>query len=87
MSSIKALSKKCLLIIMDGFGINEYSKLNAIKDAKTPNLDGLMRDYPNTLIEPGGELGWSSKGYFRQQRGWAYESWSRKTCAPRPSKN
>ena len=62
MSSIKALSKKCLLIIMDGFGINESSKLNAIKDAKTPNLDSLMRDYPNTLIEPGGELVGLPKG-------------------------
>ena len=62
MSSIKALSKKCLLIIMDGFGINESSKLNAIKDAKTPNLDVLMDNYPNTLIEPGGELVGLPKG-------------------------
>ena len=62
MDSIVNISKKCLLIIMDGFGINETSKLNAIQDAKTPNLDQLMKDFPNTLIEPGGELVGLPKG-------------------------
>ena len=62
MKSIKGLSKKCLLIIMDGFGINSHSKLNAIKEAKTPNFDKLLDRFPNTLLEPGGELVGLPKG-------------------------
>ncbi len=62
MKSINGLSKKCLLIIMDGFGINSQSKLNAISAAKTPNLDHLFEHFPNTLIQPGGELVGLPKG-------------------------
>jgi len=62
MTSINRLSKKCLLVIMDGFGINKESKLNAIMDAQTPFLDDLFKNYPNTLLEPGGELVGLPKG-------------------------
>jgi 2,3-bisphosphoglycerate-independent phosphoglycerate mutase len=52
--SIKAISKKVLLVILDGYGINSNSEKNAIKDAKTPELDDLFQNYPFTTIEAGG---------------------------------
>ncbi len=54
MSSIQALSKRTLLVILDGFGISENHQKNAIKDATTPHLDHLFSHYPYTLIEAGG---------------------------------
>jgi len=38
--------KPLVLIIMDGFGLRFWRKGNAIKLAKTPNLDKLFRKYP-----------------------------------------
>ena len=35
---IKGLATQAMLIILDGFGINEDNNKNAIKDAKTPHL-------------------------------------------------
>ena len=52
---ISNLSKKCLLIILDGHGENPTSKKNAILSAKTPTLDNLRSNYPLTFIQPGGE--------------------------------
>ena len=37
-----------MLMILDGFGINEKTDGNAVKLAKTPNIDKLMKKYPNT---------------------------------------
>ena len=37
-------------MILDGFGINENEKGNAVKLANTPNLDKLMKNYPTTKI-------------------------------------
>ncbi|MEX1099668.1 MAG: 2,3-bisphosphoglycerate-independent phosphoglycerate mutase [Bacteriovoracaceae bacterium] len=62
MSQIKGLSKRVLLLIVDGLGVNETSKKNAVKSANTPNLDRILKDYPNTLIEPGGEAVGLPKG-------------------------
>ena len=38
--------KRQVLMILDGFGLNEKQEANAIYEAKTPNLDQLMKDYP-----------------------------------------
>ena len=54
MSTIQGISKKALLIVLDGFGINDNDVKNAIKDAKTPHIDELFAHYPFTLIEAGG---------------------------------
>ena len=43
-----------MLMILDGFGINEKEEGNAVKLANTPNIDSLMRRYPNTKIKPSG---------------------------------
>ena len=55
MTSVKNISKKALLIILDGYGVNPNSKLNAVKDAHTPNLDYYVDTFPFRTIEAGGE--------------------------------
>ena len=45
---------KLVLVIMDGIGISDESFGNAVKNARTPNLDKLMNNYPNTLINAHG---------------------------------
>ena len=41
------MSKKpTVLMILDGFGLNEKTEGNAVAQAKTPVIDGLMKDYP-----------------------------------------
>jgi 2,3-bisphosphoglycerate-independent phosphoglycerate mutase len=62
MKSIQGLNKRVLLTILDGFGINPKDLKNAIKHAKKPFIDSLFKDYPNTLIEPGGVLVGLPKG-------------------------
>jgi len=52
---IHALSKKVLLVILDGFGLSPNRFKNAVFDAKKPNIDFLFSNFPTTTIEPGGE--------------------------------
>ena len=41
------MSKKpTVLMILDGFGLNEKHEANAVYEAKTPNIDSLMKEYP-----------------------------------------
>ena len=41
------MSKKpTVLMILDGFGLNETTEGNAVALADTPVLDKLMKDYP-----------------------------------------
>ena len=47
--------KHVLLCIMDGFGIRDEAYGNAIKNAKTPNIDYLLKQYPNILLDASGE--------------------------------
>lgn len=54
MNSISKLSKRALLVILDGFGINPDDYQNAIKHAHKPNIDQLFSHYPMTTIEAGG---------------------------------
>lgn len=50
--------KKVVLAILDGFGINKSKKGNAIKLAKTPNLDNLVKDsYCSSLAASGLAVG------------------------------
>ncbi len=59
------------LIILDGFGINESVEGNAIKAAKTPNIDRYFAEYPNTVLFasgmavglPDGQMGNSEVGH------------------------
>ena len=47
--------KPCILMILDGWGINPASKNNAVKTAKTPVLDRLTAEYPDSSLSCSGE--------------------------------
>ena len=61
-----------VLLILDGFGHSDDQEYNAIAKAKTPNLDSLFKEYPNTLINasesyvglPSGQMGNSEVGHL-----------------------
>ncbi len=55
--------KKVLLIIRDGWGIAKPDKFNAVYNAKKPNIDRYLKEYPNTVLEPAGESVGLPKGY------------------------
>ena len=65
------MKKPLLLCIMDGFGINPEKKGNAVDIAKTPNLDKLFKNFPNTTLQasgmavglPDGQMGNSEVGH------------------------
>lgn len=48
-------TKQVLLCICDGMGYSDNTNKNAIRDANTPTLDSLFKNYPFTTITPGGE--------------------------------
>ena len=48
------MKKPVALIIMDGFGESNNTIGNAVKEAKTPNLDRIEKTYPTTLIKASG---------------------------------
>lgn len=60
-----------MLTILDGLGINENEKANAVKLANTPNLDKLSKQNPTTIIKtsglavglPEGQMGNSEVGH------------------------
>ena len=66
------MKRPVVLCIMDGFGNNPSEYGNAIKAAKTPNLDKLMAEYPMTYIGasgmdvglPDGQMGNSEVGHM-----------------------
>lgn len=55
MSSIQSLSKRALLCIFDGFGLQSADLKNAILHAKKPTFDHVFATYPMTTIQAGGE--------------------------------
>lgn len=49
------MSKKVGLIILDGWGIGDKSNSDAIFNANTPFMDGLLNWYPNATLRTSGE--------------------------------
>ncbi len=49
------MKKPYVLVIMDGFGIDADSDVNAVYVADTPNIDKLFAEYPNTQLQASGE--------------------------------
>jgi len=43
-------NKKCMLMILDGWGINPSKEGNAIAIAETPFIDNLFEEYPNAKL-------------------------------------
>jgi len=48
------MENKALLIILDGYGEGKKYKWNAVTNAKTPNIDKLRKNYPQTLLNASG---------------------------------
>ena len=46
--------KVTMLMILDGYGINEKEEGNAVKLANTPIIDNLMKQNPTTVISASG---------------------------------
>ena len=46
---------RCMLIILDGWGINPQEKGNAVAQANTPVIHALLADYPTTRLSCSGE--------------------------------
>jgi len=65
------MTNKAVLIILDGYGIAEPTEGNAVAQAKTPNLDKLFAENPNTVLSasgldvglPEGQMGNSEVGH------------------------
>ena len=74
----KIMAKRpVVLLIMDGFGINEREDYNAIAQAKKPNLDMIMKTYPwkkgyasgLAVGLPDGQMGNSEVGHMNMGAG------------------
>lgn len=60
-----------VLAILDGFGETKKEEGNAVKAAKTPTLDAIVREYPTTMLQasgafvglPDGQIGNSEVGH------------------------
>jgi 2,3-bisphosphoglycerate-independent phosphoglycerate mutase len=72
------MSKKpTVLMILDGFGLNEKTEGNAIAEAKKPNIDRLMAEYPYVkgyasgmaVGLPDGQMGNSEVGHINMGAG------------------
>ena len=61
-----------ILVILDGFGINPRKEGNAVANAATPNLDALLKNYPELALSmsgfdvglPAGQMGNSEVGHM-----------------------
>ncbi|MDD3078601.1 MAG: 2,3-bisphosphoglycerate-independent phosphoglycerate mutase [Paludibacter sp.] len=49
------MSKKALLMILDGWGIGNHSKADIIYNTPTPNWDSLLSTYPHSQLQASGE--------------------------------
>ncbi|MBE6023561.1 MAG: 2,3-bisphosphoglycerate-independent phosphoglycerate mutase [Cellulosilyticum sp.] len=66
-----------LLLILDGFGINEKNEANAIVQADKPNIDAIMKKYPTVkgyasgmaVGLPDGQMGNSEVGHLNMGAG------------------
>ncbi|MGZ4078815.1 MAG: 2,3-bisphosphoglycerate-independent phosphoglycerate mutase, partial [Bacteroidia bacterium] len=47
--------KKVALIILDGWGLGDGSKADAIANSKTPFVDSLYKKYPHSKLQASGQ--------------------------------
>ena len=85
-----SVKKPMVLVILDGWGYRKDHQSNAIYHAKTPVIDGLMKNYPTMLIEtsgmavglPDGQMGNSEVGHVNLGAGRiVYQDFTRITKA------
>jgi 2,3-bisphosphoglycerate-independent phosphoglycerate mutase len=60
--------RPAMLMILDGFGIREETKGNAIAAAKKPVLDKIFAEYPFITIDASGEPVGLPEGQMATQR-------------------
>ncbi|SNS47707.1 phosphoglycerate mutase [Ekhidna lutea] len=66
------MNKKVILLILDGWGIAKDTSVSAIEKAKTPFMDRMFQEYPNSTLEasglsvglPEGQMGNSEVGHM-----------------------
>ncbi|MCD8330328.1 MAG: 2,3-bisphosphoglycerate-independent phosphoglycerate mutase [Lachnospiraceae bacterium] len=71
------MKKTTVLMILDGFGLNERTDGNAVYAARTPNIDRLMKEYPFVQGNasglavglPDGQMGNSEVGHMNMGAG------------------
>ena len=69
--------KPTVLMILDGYGLNENASGNAVAEAKTPVMDALMAQYPfvrgnasgMAVGLPDGQMGNSEVGHLNMGAG------------------
>ena len=52
---ITNMSKKALLMILDGWGIGNHTKSDVIYSTPTPYWDSLLAKYPHSQLQTSGE--------------------------------
>lgn len=50
------MNKKVALIILDGWGLGDLNRHNAIHAARTPFFDSIWETYPHTILQASGEF-------------------------------
>ena len=73
----KRMKKPVVLLILDGYGLNEKTEGNAVAQAKTPVMDRLMKEYPfvkgnasgMAVGLPDGQMGNSEVGHLNMGAG------------------
>ena len=71
------MKKPTVLMILDGYGLNDRTEGNAVAQAKTPNMDRLMQEYPFvkgsasglSVGLPEGQMGNSEVGHLNMGAG------------------
>ncbi|MCA9381554.1 2,3-bisphosphoglycerate-independent phosphoglycerate mutase [Candidatus Dojkabacteria bacterium] len=58
------MNKKVVMLILDGWGLGKEDEFNAIANAKTPNFDKLVKDYPNIRLKSDGPAVGLPEGQF-----------------------
>ena len=90
------MSKKpTVLMILDGYGLNDRHDGNAVYEAKTPVMDGLMKDYPFVKGNasglavglPDGQMGNSEVGHMNSRKFTYTASWMDVTHRLHPVKS
>ena len=61
--------KKVIFAILDGFGIREEEKGNAVKNANTKAIDKLLKEFPNSKLKASGEEVGLPKGQMGNSEG------------------
>ncbi|MFV0440490.1 MAG: 2,3-bisphosphoglycerate-independent phosphoglycerate mutase [Lachnospirales bacterium] len=66
------MKKTTMLLVLDGYGLNQNHEYNAIYQANTPVMDRLLKEYPNSIGQasglnvglPDGQMGNSEVGHL-----------------------